>query len=67
MDHAPETEFTIRLPADLHTQLVQLAQTEHRSLQSLLVTLLREAVDKRNSTTRQDVLDQWDDRNRPPS
>lgn len=67
MEHATETEFTIRLPADLYTQLVQLAQTEHRSLQSMLVTILREAVDKQQSTTRQDVLDQWDDRNQPQS
>lgn len=65
MDHATEHEFTIRLPEDLHAQLVQLAQTEHRSLQSLLVTILREAIEKQNNMTRQDVLDQWDDRNRP--
>lgn len=67
MDHSTELEFTLRLPADLHTQLVQLAEVEHRSLQSLLVTILREAVDKQQSQTRQDVMDQWDDRDQPPS
>ncbi|HEY0605629.1 MAG TPA: Arc family DNA-binding protein [Herpetosiphonaceae bacterium] len=67
MDQAPEMEFMLRLPADVYTQLVQLAETEHRSLQSLLVTILREAVDKQQSQTRQAVMDQWDDRDRFPS
>lgn len=67
MDHSTEIEFMLRLPADLHTQLVQLAESEHRSLQSMLVTILREAADKQQSQTRQDVMDQWDDRDRLPS
>lgn len=64
MDHATETEFTLRLPADLYTQLVQLAEAEHRSLQSMLVTMLRETLDKQQSQTRQDIMDQWDDHDR---
>lgn len=67
MDHATETEFTLRLPAELYTQLVQLAESEHRSMQSLLVTMLQDAVDKQQSQTRQAVMDQWDDRDRLPS
>lgn len=67
MDQATEMEFMLRLPADVYTQLVQLAEAEHRSLQSLLVTILREAVDKQQSQTRQAVMDQWDDRDRFPS
>lgn len=67
MDHLTEVEFNLRLPADVYTQLVQLAEGEHRSLQSMLVTILREAVDKQQSQTRQDVMDQWDDRDRLPS
>jgi hypothetical protein len=67
MDHSTEMEFNLRLPADLYTRLVQLAEAEHRSLQSMLVTILREAVDTQQSQTRQDVMDQWDDRDRPLS
>ncbi|MBV9787849.1 MAG: Arc family DNA-binding protein [Chloroflexi bacterium] len=64
MDHATEMEFTLRLPADLYTQLVQLAESEHRSLQSMLVTMLRETLDKQQNQTRQDIMDQWDDHDR---
>ena len=67
MDRSTEMEYTLRLPADLYTKLVQLAEVEHRSFQSLLVTLLHEAVAKHQSQGRQDVMDQWDDRQQPPS
>lgn len=67
MRDSTEIECTVRLLAELHQQLVQLAQDEHRSFQSLLVTILRQAVDTQNNTTRQEVMDEWDERNRPLS
>lgn len=66
MDERTETQFMLRLPPDLHDHLVKLAQAEHRSLQSLLVTLLRSAIDSKNTTSRQDVIDQWDETNQGP-
>jgi predicted transcriptional regulator len=62
MDHSTDQEFTLRLPQELHTELVKLAQAEHLSFQSLLVAILREAVTKNNNVTRQEVMDEWDDR-----
>ncbi len=67
MNDSSETQFTLRLPSELHTQLVNLAHAEHLSLQSLLVAIIREAVEKRNSEGRQDVMDHWDEHNQPPS
>lgn len=67
MNDLGETQFTLRLPAELHAQLVQLARAEHLSLQSLLVAIAREAVEKRNTEARQDVMDSWDESNRRPS
>lgn len=67
MDRSDETEVILRLPADLRAQLTRLAQSQHRSLQSMLIVILRDAVDRQNTTSRQDVIDQWDERNKPPS
>ena len=67
MNDSSETQFTLRLPTELHTQLVELARAEHLSLQSLLVAIAREAIEKRNSEGRQDVMDRWDEHNQPPS
>ncbi len=67
MNDSGETQFTLRLPAELYAQLVKLAQAEHLSLQSLLVAIAREAVEKRNNESRQDVMDNWDESNQLPS
>ncbi len=43
---------------------LRVEEAEHLSLQSLLVAIASEAVAKRNTEARQDVMDQWDERNR---
>ena len=53
--------------AALQAQLVNLAHAEHLSRQCLLVAIAREVVEKWNTAARQDVLDSWDERNRPPN
>lgn len=67
MNDSSETQFILRLPAELHAQLVELARVEHLSLQSLLIVIAREAVEKRNTESRQDVMDQWDEKDQSPS
>lgn len=62
-----ETQFILRLPSELHAQLVKLAQAKHLSLQSLLVAIAREAIEKRDTESRQDVMDHWDEGQQPPS
>lgn len=37
----------VRLPSDLHTQLTSWAKEEDRSLNNLIVRLLRQAVERR--------------------
>ncbi|MEV0050691.1 Arc family DNA-binding protein [Saccharopolyspora shandongensis] len=41
MDH--EVRVTLRMPAALHTRLVELAKAEHRSLNAEMVHLLEKA------------------------
>lgn len=64
MHDSSDIPFTLRLPPELHAQLLHVANAEHLSLQSLLVAIASEAVAKRNTEARQDVMDQWDERNR---
>ncbi|PLS77473.1 MAG: hypothetical protein CYG59_23610 [Chloroflexi bacterium] len=67
MHDSSEIQFTLRLPTELHAQLVNLANAEHLSLQSLLVAIASEAVAKRNTEARQDVMDHWNESNRSSS
>ena len=39
------TQAHIRIPEDLHTELVQIAEKEERSLNTTIVRLLRRAVE----------------------
>lgn len=41
-----EKKFTLRLPAELHTQLSRMAEEDDRSLHSMVVRLLREAAEE---------------------
>lgn len=46
----PETVRTdLRLPADLHAEVVRLAQESERSMNGQLVWLLRQALDNRTT------------------
>jgi len=67
MHHADDTQFTLRIPPDLHAELSKLAQEEQRSLNSLLIALLRDAIDTWHNDTRQRVIDRWEDTNQPPT
>lgn len=66
MEDSAAKPYTLRLPPELHTQLLELAHSEQRSLQSLIVAILSEAVDKWHTARRQDVIDHWDENDRPP-
>ena len=39
-----EVRLTIRLPADLHRRLTELARREHRSLNGEMIALLEQAI-----------------------
>ncbi len=39
-----EKKFTLRLPEELHAELVRMATADERSLHSMVVKILREAV-----------------------
>jgi hypothetical protein len=44
---ATEVKVTIRLPAGLHAQLVDVAQLDQRSMNREIIVLLEEALEKR--------------------
>jgi len=48
-----EKRLTLRLPAELHRRLVEIAKREERSLNNLIVRLLRRAV-KANKQEQED-------------
>lgn len=41
-----EKKFTLRLPADMHTALNAMADEEMRSLHSMVIVILREAIER---------------------
>lgn len=43
----PEKKLTIRIPTDLHEQIIQLSKDDSRSLNAEILVLLREAVRSR--------------------
>ena len=49
-----EKKFTLRLPAKLHAQLSRMAQEDDRSLHSMVVRILREAVEASEKQTVQE-------------
>ncbi len=40
-----EKKFTLRLPEDMHAALVQMADEDMRSLHSMVIVILREAIE----------------------
>jgi hypothetical protein len=38
----PDAAISLRLPADLHTALIERARTEQRTLEELILSILRE-------------------------
>ncbi len=45
-----EKRLTLRLPDSLHSELVQLAEEDYRSLQGEIIVLLKEAIMARKET-----------------
>ena len=47
-----EKKITIRIPADLHQELVEVSEQDNRSLNGEIITLLKEAIEthKRNKS-----------------
>lgn len=43
------TPYSVRLPADMKNELTRWAESEHRSLHSLILQLLDEAIRRRQS------------------
>jgi hypothetical protein len=50
MDTETEKKLTIRIPSDLHAELVKLAKEDARSLNSEVLVLLREALQARKKS-----------------
>lgn len=50
-----EKKLTIRIPATLHEQLVQIAQEDVRSLNAEIIVLLQEAIETRRKTSARKV------------
>lgn len=40
-----EKKITIRIPADLHQELVEVSEQDNRSLNGEIITLLKDAID----------------------
>ncbi len=45
----PDKQLTLRLPEDLHKQVVEIARDDMRSLNAEIVVLLREAIAAREA------------------
>lgn len=49
-----EKRLTLRLPADLHRRLVEMAKRKERSLNNLIVRLLRQATEAQEKEQKDD-------------
>lgn len=47
-----DKKITVRMPADLHERLVELADADTRSLNAEILVLLREAIERRALASR---------------
>ncbi|HSH80927.1 MAG TPA: Arc family DNA-binding protein [Herpetosiphonaceae bacterium] len=48
-----EKKFTLRLPEDMHAALNQMADEEIRSLHSMVIVILREAIERRQAQSKE--------------
>jgi hypothetical protein len=51
-----EKKFTLRLPEDLHAALSEMAEDDARSLHSMVLVILRDAVNRRPKDERRPLV-----------